>query len=211
MLARLLFDGKKSDMTAGEHRCFHKEVGHMILRAVDRNDPEELSRIQAVYETSFPREERAPFSLLCKRVRQRRAEMYSFWHENQWCGMVYMVTYQDLAYVFYFVIDTAQRGHGLGTQAIAALLDKYRNGRLFLALEDWREPCDNLEQRLKRHRFYQNCGLEDLPYYIKEASVVYAIMGKGGKIEPEEYRALMNRYMGFWMRHFIDMRMIKER
>lgn len=181
----------------------------MTIQRVDFNDPNELSHIKALYMEAFPDDERAPFSMLLKRARKGKAEMYSFLHDDQWCGMAYLVTYRDLAYVFYFAIDAAQRGGGLGTLAMKALLEQYRSGRLFLALEDWREAAPNREQRLKRHQFYLNCGLEDLPYHIKEGHVIYAIMGKGGKVEPEEYKALMNRYMGFIMRHLVDMRIIR--
>ena len=36
-------------------------------------------------------------------------------------------------------------------------------------------------------------------------------MGSDGPIEPEEYKALMNNYMGFFMRHIVDMRIIKPK
>lgn len=47
-----------------------------------------------------------------------------------------------------------------------------------MALEDWREPCENPEERVKRHNFYLHCSLSNLPYRLKEAAVTYAIMGR---------------------------------
>ena len=99
-------------------------------------------------------------------------------------GWRYAITFADMVYLFYFAVDSAQRGNGLGSQAIKAILDKYSGKRVFLALENWNEPSDNAEQRIKRHSFPQKCGLSDLPYRIKEASMTYSIMGVNGKDRP---------------------------
>ena len=86
----------------------------------------------------------------------------------------------------------------------------YKDYRLFLALENCNEESENKEQRIKRHNFYLNCGLHDLPYKLKEATVVFSIMGIGSAVEPEEYKALMNRCVTFPMKLFVDFRIIKD-
>lgn len=181
----------------------------MILKETDLKNRRELSRMKKFYNVSFPPEERAPFSMLVRRAKKHRAEMYDLCHEEKLCGMAYIVTHKDMAYIFYFAVLPELRGQGYGTLAMKAIIEKYRDKRLFLALEDWTEDCKNKEQRIKRHNFYLNCGLDDLPYHIKEASVLYSIMGINGKIEPEEYKALMDSYMSFIMKRFVDVRIIK--
>ncbi|MBQ3887352.1 MAG: GNAT family N-acetyltransferase [Clostridia bacterium] len=181
----------------------------MELQTVSHYDKIECDRIRRLYHEAFPIEERAPFALLMKRVRQERAVMYSLHHHGQWCGMIYLIMGKDMVYIFYLAIDQSQRGRGLGKLAMKALLDRYPQHRVFLALEDWHDTAaDNREQRLKRHEFYRQCGLSDLPYHIKEGNVIYSIMGTNGKIEPPEYKMLMNRYAGFFMRLIVDFRMI---
>lgn len=80
----------------------------------------------------------------------------------------------------------------------------------FLALEDWREPCENPKERIRRLSFYLHCGLSDLPCRLKEAAVTYAMMGTGGPVEPEEYRVLIDGYRGPLLKHLIEMRIVKE-
>ena len=121
------------------------------------------------------------------------------------------MTYKDLAYLFYYAIDLSYRGKGYGTKALKKVMEIYKDYRLFLALEDWREESENKVQRIKRHNFYLNCGLHDLPYKLKEADVIFFIMGTGSAVEPEEYKALMNRYVSLLMKYFIDFRIIKDK
>lgn len=179
----------------------------MELRKIRKND---YPCIKKLYKEAFPNEERAPFLFLIKRAEQGRADFWVIIENGKSVGMAYVVTYKDLAYLFYYAIDSSCRGKGYGTKALKSLMEKYRNYRFFLALENWNEESDNKQQRIKRHDFYLNCGLHDLPYKLKEATVIFSIMGTGNAVEPEEYKALMNRYVSLFMRIFIDFRIIKD-
>ena len=161
--------------------------------------------IKRLYKSAFPKEERAPFWLLMR----KGADFWALYDGEKWVGIAHVVKNEELAYVFYLAICEKDRGKGYGRQAVEALKAHYQGGRLFLALERLDPNAENYEQRVKRHAFYQHCGLSDLPYQLKEASVVYDIMGVGGKVEPEEYRALMEGFMGkLWCR-IVDVRIIK--
>ena len=169
----------------------------------------EYPQIKELYIGSFPSEERAPFRMLCKSAERGRADFWSLNEDGAWAGMAYVLCHEDLAYLFYLAVDGSQRGKGLGHKAIAALLEQYAGCRFFLALEQLDESAENYPERLRRHQFYRSCGLVELPYHIKEASVVYDIMGSGGTVEPPEYAALIDRYMGPLRRHLIGMRILK--
>ena len=52
--------------------------------------------------------------------------------------------------------------------------------------------------------------MKDLPYKLKEAGVVYVLMGNGDKIEPEEYRLLIDNWLGFPLKLIRDMEILKE-
>ena len=120
-----------------------------------------------------------------------------------------MIRYNDLAYLFYLAIDDSQRGKGYGTKVMKLLQEKYMNFRLFLALETLDKNADNYNERVKRHNFYKRAGLTELPYHLREATVVYDIMGTNGKIEPEEYGALISDYIGGILSKIFKMRIEK--
>lgn len=163
--------------------------------------------IKGLYHQAFPSEERAPFNMLMRKA--KRSDFFALYDNEKWIGLAYIVSRGKLAYIFYIAVTPDLRGQGYGTAAMKALIDHYSGCRLFLALEQLDKSADNYEQRLKRHEFYKNCGLSDLPYKIKEGSVVYDIMGVGGKVEPEEYRELIDSYLGWFMKRIVDMRIIR--
>ena len=167
-------------------------------------------QLKKLYTEAFPENERAPFWLLRRRAEQGRAEFWSLMDGEMWAGMAYVVRHQDMAYLFYLAVDSQARGKGYGTKAIEALKEHYKGCRLFLALETLDKTAENYEQRVKRHAFYEKCGLTDLPYHIKEASVVYAVMGIGGNVYPEEYKAMIDQYLGWPIRWLIDMRFVEK-
>ncbi|MBP5407352.1 GNAT family N-acetyltransferase [bacterium] len=173
------------------------------------NTKEEMNRVKELYLSAFPANERFPFRLLEKRSLQGKADFWNLFEGDLWVGFAYLVNSGDLAYLFFFAIDEKERGKGYGTAAIKAMVEHYKGKRLFLALENWLEECSNPEERVKRHNFYLNCGLHDLPYKLRELKMVYAIMGSGGKVEPEEYKPMMNGYFGWFWRHIINTDIVK--
>ena len=190
----------------------------MQLKPVTQKSEYEV--IKRIYTESFPDNERAPMKMLKKRAKQGKADFLAICDGETTVGMCYVVCCKDLAYLFYIAVDRSLRGKGYGTQAIAALLEKYRGKRFFLALEQLDESADNYSQRVKRHEFYRSCGLRDLPFKLKEATVVFSAMGaklpaeKDGSgnetftVLPEEYKELTDRYLGFFMKHMVDMRLL---
>lgn len=178
----------------------------MVLEIATKQD---YCQIRRIYNSAFPRDERAPFFLIRRRARQGRSEMLTARENGELIGFACVVTYQDLAYLFYFAIDEKQRGKGYGSRILQQLKDRYLGKRFFLAREQLDETADNYAQRVKRHEFYLKNGLEDLPLQIKEASVIYDVMGVGGAVTPEEYDTLITGWSGKLLRRMIDMRMIE--
>lgn len=179
----------------------------MELIKVTRKSPK-YNDIKRLYLQAFPKEERAPFGMLMRKA--NAADFFALYDNTKWIGLAYIVRREQLAYIFYIAVTPEQRGKGYGTAAMKALIEYYKGCRLFLALEQLDKSAENYEQRIKRHEFYKKCGLSDLPYKIKEGGVVYDIMGVGGKVEPEEYRELIDNYLGWFMKRVVDMRIIKE-
>ena len=194
-----------------------KEVVYMQLKRV--SDKNEYETIERIYNEAFPDDERAPMKLLKKRADKGKADFWALYAGERPVGMAYVVCCRDLAYLFYIAVDRSQRGKGYGTRTIHSLLEKYKGKRFFLALEQLDETAQNYEQRVKRHEFYKSCGLRDLPFRLKEGSVTFAAMGGRRSdvgvgenadftVAPEEYKELMNSYIGFIMRFFVDLRLL---
>lgn len=158
----------------------------------------EYKQIKQLYFSAFPPEERAPFYLMIKRTKREDVDFLSIYNDGKWVGMIYIINYLDLSYVFYFALDDSQRGQGIGSAVLREIHKLYSGRRFFLALEQLDKNAENYAQRLSRSRFYQKNGLKKLKISIKEGNVVYDSMGFGGEVKPDEYMAMMKNYTGFF-------------
>ena len=167
-------------------------------------------KIKKLYLTAFPAEERVPFFLIMSKTRRGKGEMLAAYDGEEFVGFAYMVCYKDLAYIFYFAVEESNRGKGYGGKILKAVKEKYSGSRIFLAREQLDESAGNYAQRVRRHNFYLNNGFTDLPCQIKEASVIYDVMGIGGTVSAEEYEALVTPWAGRLLRNIIDMKIIEK-
>lgn len=158
----------------------------------------EYKQIKQLYFSAFPSEERAPFYLIIKRTKRENVDFLAIYCEKKWVGMIYIINYLDLSYVFYFALDDSQRGQGIGSAVLREIHKLYSGRRFFLALEQLDKNAENYAQRLSRSRFYLKNGLKKLSISIKEGNVLYDAMGFGGEVKPEEYREMMKNYTGFF-------------
>ncbi len=176
-----------------------------------KQDKAAWRQIGALYKTAFPSDERAPFWLLRRRAKQDRAQMLAAYDAEQFAGFAYLVIYRDLVYLFYFAINAEMRGCGYGSAVLQALRREFPGRRIFLAREQLDDQAENAEQRRTRHGFYLANGFCDWPCQIKEASVIYDVMGMGGdNITPAEYQALIDSWGGSLLRRLIDMRVLAK-
>ncbi len=167
----------------------------------------EFPAIRALYREAFPPEEQAPFWLLMRKTTLPMTDFWAFYEQETWVGFAYVIQNETLAYLFYLAIAPEQRGKGYGHQAMVCLKEQYASKTLFLSLETLDEQAENYEQRKKRHTFYQQCGLSDLPYQIQEGKVLYDGMGTGGEIHPSDYDNLVRQYLGTFFHRLVKMKL----
>ena len=175
------------------------------LKYVDVHSPD-FGRMKRLYKTAFPVDERAPFFLLSQMAKKEDVDFWGIYNDQKWVGLMYVVSEGDLSYLFYFAIDESERGKGCGSGALKALREKYRGGRIFLAIEQLDKSAPNYDERVKRKSFYERSGFTALNQRLREGSVVYELLGIGGRVEPAEYRRLMEKSVGRIMLRLVPMR-----
>lgn len=168
---------------------------------------QELRRIRRLFLSAFPAEERPPFFLL-KRKARRNVDWWSIDSDGVWAGFFYVIREAGLAYVFFFAIDPPMRGKGCGTEAMRLLLSRYEGMRVFLAIEPVDQSAENYQERVNRKNFYERCGLSPLGRSLRECRVTYELLGVGGDVRAEDYRLLIDRWLGWPMRHLVFMRIL---
>ena len=128
----------------------------------------DFKKIKQLYVRAFPDEERAPFLMLVLKSRKEGVDFWSVRCDGEWVGMLYIVSYADLSYVFYLAVSEEHRGRGIGSAILRAARHHYKNRRLFLAIEQTDTDAENQEQRLERKNFYIRNGFEELHKKLRE-------------------------------------------
>ncbi len=167
--------------------------------------------VRSLYHRAFPSDERAPFWLLMRRSKCENVDFLEIYDGQIWVGLLYVIHDADLSYVFYFAIRDGMRGKGYGSATLAAIKRRYAGRRVFLAIEQLDPAAENYMERVKRKQFYQNSGLKELGCQLREASVVYDLLGIGGIVKPEEYAHMMRRYLGWLMSRLIPMQILPNK
>ena len=161
-----------------------------------RSGSPEFSKIRQLYNKAFPSDERAPFLLLVLNSRKKGVDFWSVSCDGRWAGMLYVVNYKDLSYLFYLAVDEEQRGNGIGSAVLRSAQKLYNGRRLFLAIEQLDENADNYEERVHRKNFYLRNGFSELGHKLREGKVIYEILGVGGEVSGAEYKALITGFAG---------------
>ncbi len=165
------------------------------FQKIAKSSPD-FAKTKRLYQTAFPRNERAPLARLMKRTADENAVMFGIYDGAIWVGLLYVLNRDDLSYIFYFAIDDEKRGKGYGTAAMREFQRLYAGRRIFLAAEQRDPSAENYAERCRRADFYLRCGFSEMHMKIREASVVYDVFGVGGNVAPEEYEEMMRRYLG---------------
>lgn len=155
----------------------------------------DYSYVQGLLIEAFPPKERPKLDIMIEKADQGLADFWVIREENRTIGMAYILMIEDIAYLFYFAVDSTCRGKGYGTTAMKTIMEKYKDSKLLFSIEDWEEEADNTEQRIKRHQFYLRCGLIDLPFTLKSKDMSFAVMSSTDSIGPEQCRDVIEGMM----------------
>lgn len=124
--------------------------------------PVDMQAAAALYEASFPPEERRPWHQI--ESGYGSLELWGVYSGGKQAGMVTIWRFDTFAYIEHFAIDPARRGEGIGAAALSEL--KKLTGLPFV-LEV--EPADHPDVMARRRiAFYERCGFALLQYdYIQ--------------------------------------------
>ena len=167
--------------------------------------------VKQLYITAFPKEERAPFSLLMHRVNNGRDSFYAVEDNGEFVGLVYTIRKGSLVYVFFLAVIEGKRGMGYGTRILRCIRRLNPGCVVALLIEDTEETgADNYEQRIGRLGFYQANGFKQLNVRINEAGVRYELLGTDTTVTQADFLDLMKDYAGELLAKFLYRKTIIE-
>ena len=151
------------------------------------------SKLKHLYEHAFPPIERPPFKILAN---FKNNELYAVEYNSTFIGLVDLVIYQDLVYLFFLAIKKTYRHKGYGTKILKYISEKYSSYRIFLMAEEPDIECDNKLERINRIKFYESNGFKVSNTHVIEYGVEYRILNRYKEASKEEFLKIMKYLIG---------------
>ncbi|MGN1421338.1 MAG: GNAT family N-acetyltransferase [Eubacterium sp.] len=156
---------------------------------------EDFKKAKKLYREAFPAGERMPYFMLKHFSNTDKCDFFKM-DDNGFAGLMFVVYYKDIVYIFFLAVVPEARGKGYGTKALDEAKKIFSGKRLILNMEEVDEKYENFEQRVKREKFYNSNGFEKSDYKTSEKDIVYEMMHYGKEVSYEEYSMLIQSLFG---------------
>ena len=169
--------------------------------------PENLShwlQLYVLYRRSFPRAERKPFLTILKKYRAGMTDIWCILENDRFLGFAATMNSPEMVMLDYLAILKQHRGHGIGSVALTALMNRYASRAFLLEIESPYEPGSDQLLRQKRKQFYVSCGMEPLHIMAEVFGVKMELLGKNCHINFQQYRNFYHDFYKPWAaRHIL--------
>ncbi|MCL2446036.1 MAG: GNAT family N-acetyltransferase [Oscillospiraceae bacterium] len=163
----------------------------------------EVSKVQQLMNTAFPKSERIPMAFLLARAGKDFIDFFTYYDNDEFVGFTYSVTHDELTFIFYIAIDPTVQSKGYGSKILSQVQAQYPNNRLVLNVEMLDENAENCEQRTRRRAFYAKNGYEDAGITTRVHGNTLDTLITGGTTTIEELQKLFKQFTGFYLGLFI--------
>lgn len=156
--------------------------------------------LRALYEESFPAEERIPWDDLLRLVREMPLEFTAYRDGDELLGLTIVYPRPRLSWFWYFAVPPEKRGRGIGQRILSALLARYEGRSAVLDMEDPAQPdAPNPEQRRRRAAFYTRNGFRETGVGKTFGPVAMTILLHGDDtFTMSDYDTLLAEIFRFW-------------
>lgn len=160
-------------------------------------------RLYRLYLRSFPANERKPFSVIYRKYRQGKNDVWCLMKGTKLMGLATTVNSPNLILLDYLAVSPKNRGEGIGSDAMESLIRHYSGKGLFVEIENTAPDGPDKEMRLRRKRFYENCGLAPMDVTANVFGVSMELMGCGCCLTFDAYHRFYHDHLGPWTANHI--------
>lgn len=140
-----------------------------------------------LYIKNFPRAERKPIGVVLGMYRKGSTDIWCILRDGAFCGFAATMNGGSLVMLDYLATHEKCRNQGVGSAALALLLEHYRDRAFILEIESPYESCPQQVLRQHRKAFYLRCGLEQLNVMADVFGIKMELLGKNCTMDFERY------------------------
>lgn len=161
------------------------------MMKLNPNYEDNLNKIENLYLTAFPKNERKPFDLIIEKCNNSSMEIITIQNDNNdFLGFAITIIHNDMVLLDYFAVAPESRGKNIGSTALKLLFERYKNKRFVLEIENTEIECDNLEERKRRKAFYIRNGMSVMPFKVNLIGVEMEVLTHKCEVTYEEYYSI---------------------
>ena len=161
------------------------------MMILNPNYKDNLEKIENLYISAFPKNERKPFDLIIDKCDNGLMEIITIQSDsNDFLGFAIMILHDDMVLLDYFAITPESRGQNIGSTALKLLFERYKNKRFILEIENTEAECDNFEERKRRKAFYTRNGMSVMPFKVNLIGVEMEVLTHNCVVTYEEYYSI---------------------
>lgn len=158
----------------------------------------ELGKVENLYLTAYPVDERKPFNFFVENIDSEQIKVLKFNDDktDEFIGMAILSIYDDLTLLNYLAVVPSKRNQGLGTKMISIVKERFKDKDIILEVDNTRTEADNIEDRLRKKKFYLEAGMVEMPFMVKINGVLLEVLGTSTDISPQKYLDLYTEVFG---------------
>jgi len=166
-----------------------------ITKAI-KNDKKSFEQIKQLYQSAFPKQERASLAFLINQTKKDTVRFDAFYDDDVFVGFTYTISFGGVTYLWYLAISSEIRSKGYGSQIMQQLREIYPNNRIVLNLEVQDEFASDSEVKKKRKEFYMRNDYTTSEYSCTFNGNHLDVMSAGGNVTVNEFLSIFKHYFG---------------
>lgn len=174
------------------------ETGAMTLIQVTKANTRWLEAVRALYMEAFPQIERKPFEQIVRLCEAGRMEILAIVDAGAFAGLAINMLWpqQRTALLDYYAIAAEKRGGGVGSRALALLLERFAGQTYIFEIEKLDAQAENAHERERRKAFYLRNGLKETGVFVNTYQTDFELLCPDGRVTFEQYRAVLVNTLG---------------
>lgn len=163
-------------------------------------------QLKGLYESAFPVDEQIPWDDLMGLIETMSLDFTAYYENEVLIGFTVVYPRRSFNWYWYFAVREELRGKGYGQQILNMLKERYAGQSCVLDMESpYQTPCENAEQRRRRHGFYLRNGFSDTNVYRTYNGITMTVMMMGnGTFTIQDWNDIIDELKRFWWREDIE-------
>lgn len=160
---------------------------NLEVKIINKRD-KDFKEIKKIYKQSFLKEERVVIPYLLYLCKKENASFWAYYIDNKLCGISYIITNDDFAFIFYLAIKEEFQNQGIGSKILDSIKKVFNKKAITincLINED--------ELFLKRKKFYKKNGFVDTNYILSDKNNKYNVYSTNRVLSFGKYKEFLNK------------------